>query len=322
MAGVLLAAAVGAASLPEGNAGIASKYVGDIGIGNDPDVIFATGFEKGLGGLRKRRSGVVVLRSSKIACTGNACAQITATRGKDTGGDLAYKWDKGVEQCFVRVYCRFHEDTVTPHHFVNMGGQMPTYRFRRGGGAGFRPPGGANGAFGTTIEPPNLDKPESGWHFYTYWHEMRSWQTPRGASGGRPNAFYGNNFRPDDQRPFVGREKWICVEFMVKMNAIGKHDGEQAFWIDGKKVGHWGPGFPLGSWMRDGFVTSGFWNKDPKPFEGFDWRTDERLKVNRLWLQWYVSDRVTEGGKTDSNTVYFDDVVVAKKYIGPIAPVK
>jgi len=78
----------------------------------------------------------------------------------------------------------------------------------------------------------------------------------------------------------------------------------------------------VGSWIRDRFVTSGSWNKDPKPFEGFDWRTDERLKVNRLWLQWYVSPEVAEKARTDTNTVYFDDLVVAKKYIGPITPVE
>ena len=305
--------------LPEGDTGIASKYPGDVGIGDDPDVIYATGFEDGTpGALKKNRAGVVILNAPEIARTGKGCARITAIRGKDTGGDLIYTWEPASDQCFARVYVKFHKDTVTPHHFIGMGGRGPNYEW--GGGAGFRPKGDSR--FGATIEPPNLDKPDSGWHFYNYWHEMHSWQTPHGAADGRPNAFYGNNFRPDNQRPFVGREKWICVEWMVKVNTIGEHDGELAFWIDGKKVGHWGPGFPVGSWIRDRFVTSGSWNKDPKPFEGFDWRTDERLKVNRLWLQWYVSDRVTEGGKTDTNIVYFDDLVVAKKYIGPITPVK
>ena len=302
-------------ALPEGEVGIASRYPGDVGIGNDPDVIYATGFEDGItGGLRANRSGVVVLSDPNVARTGDVSVQVTATRGKDTGGDLIYTWEPGVDQAFVRVYVKFDRDTVTPHHFVGMGGRGPNYKW--GGGAGYRPAGDSN--FGTTIEPPNLDEPNSGWHFYTYWHEMHSWQTPQGAPDGRPNAFYGNNFRPDDQRPFVGRDRWISVEWMVKTNTIGEHDGEMAFWIDGKKVGHWGPGFPVGTWIRDRFVTSGFWNKAPKPFQGFSWRTDERLKVNRLWLQWYVSDRVAAAARTDTNIVYFDDLVVARKYIGPL----
>lgn len=302
--------------LPEGEVGIASRYPGDEGIAEDPDVIYATGFEEGLtGGLRKKRAGVVILEDAEVAHRGVRCARITATRGKDTGGDLIYTWEPGLERCFARVYVKFHKDTVTPHHFIGMGGRGPNYRWV--GGAGHRPPGDSN--FGATIEPPDLDKPDSGWHFYVYWHEMRSWQTPEGRPDGRPNAFYGNNFRPDNQPPFPGREKWICVEWMVKVNTIGKHDGELAFWIDGKKVGHWGPGYPVGSWIRSRFVTSGPWFKNPRPFEGFNWRTDPRLLVNRLWLQWYVSREVAAKARTDRNIVYFDDLVVARKYIGPMS---
>jgi len=310
-------------ALPEDGKGIASRYPGDVGIAKEPSVIYATGFENGIeGGLKKQRAGVVILNDSNIARTGKSCAQITAIRGKDTGGDLKYMWKKGVDRCFVRFYCRFGKDTVTPHHFVNMGGHMPTYRYRWGGGAGLRPPGGANGAFSTTIEPPNLDRAKgkrTGWAFYTYWHEMHSWQTPHGASAGKPNAYYGNNFRPDRQRPFVGREKWICVEFMVKLNAIDRHDGEQAFWVDGKLVGHWKPGSPVGTWIRDKFATSGPYNTKPRPFEGFSWRTDKRLKINKAMLQWYVSARAARDGKSDRNIVYFDNFVIATKYIGPIA---
>jgi hypothetical protein len=314
-AGEGAAAAVTPPALPEGATGIAAKYPGDAGIDKDPDVVYATDFENGFtGGLNPERDGVVALQDEKIALTGKGCAQITATRGKDTGGDLVYTWDPGVDRCFVRAYVKFHKDTVTPHHFIGLGGRGPNYKWS--GGAGFRPAGDSN--FGATIEPPKLDEPNSGWHFYCYWHEMHSWQTPEGASAGQPNAYYGNNFQPDNQPAFPGREKWICVEWMVKVNRLGQHDGEMAYWIDGKKLGHWGPGVPLGSWIRDSFVTSGPFNKNPKPFEGFDWRTDERLKVNRLWLQWYVSPESAQSGKTDTNIVYFDNVVVAKDYIGPL----
>ena len=35
----------GTSALPQGNSGIASKHAGDVGIGSDPDVIFADDFE-------------------------------------------------------------------------------------------------------------------------------------------------------------------------------------------------------------------------------------------------------------------------------------
>jgi len=304
-------------------AGIAARYPGDVGIADDPAVIYASGFEDGIAApLKRARKGVEVISDPDVARSGTSCAQVTATRGEDTGGDLKIQWAEGVEQCFVRVYVKFEAETAMPHHFVNLGGHTPTYEYRWGGAAGLRPPGGENGAFGTTLEPPKLGKPNGGWHFYTYWHEMHSWQTPGGAPDGRPNAFYGNNFRPDDQRPFVGRDRWICLEYMIKLNTVGKHDGEQAFWIDGEKVGHWGPGFPIGSWMRDTFHTSGVWNKDPRPFEGFSWRTDASLQVNKASLQWYLSDRTWKEMTVDKNIVWFDNLVIATQYVGPLQKTK
>lgn len=301
--------------LPEGP-GLAVRYPGDVGIANDPAVIYATSFENGfMGGLKAERNGVVALLDAATAFTGTGCAQITATRGKDTGGDLAFTWQPGEDQCFVRTYVKFHRDTVMPHHFLRLEGRGPNYQWI---GAGQRPSG--DSTFRATIEPPKIDRASSGWHFYCYWHEMRSWQTPEGKSAGKPNAYYGNVFQPDDQPPFPGRDRWICVEWMVKVNASGAHDGEMAFWIDGKKLGHWGPGYPVGSWIRERFVTSGPYNRDPKPFDGFCWRTDDRLKINRLLLQWYVSDETAKRGLTDANIVYFDNVVIARQYIGPLQP--
>lgn len=43
----------------------------------------------------------------------------------------------------------------------------------------------------------------------------------------------------------IPAEKWICVGFVVKMNeTMDDSDGEQAFWIDKKKIQHLGKGFP------------------------------------------------------------------------------
>ncbi len=305
--------------------GLAAQYPGDQNIGNDPSVLFATSFEGGIpSNMISRRNGIEVLNDPQIAQTGNACAKITATRGQDTGGDLRYEWANGVDQIFLRFYCRFDKDTVTPHHFVNVSGVTPNYAYRQGGAAGLLPPGGADGAFGTTIEPPNLDGIKAqysnnlAWGFYTYWHEMRSWQTMHGQPDGRPNAYYGNNFRPP-MRPFVGRENWICVEVMVKLNTIGNRDGEQAFWINGTLIEHYKPGSPAGTWVRDRFdTTTSTWNPNPQPFEGMSWRTHDSLQINRATLQWYVSDRAAQNGPTDKNIVYFDNVVVATQYIGPV----
>ena len=87
---------------------------------------------------------------------------------------------------------------------------------------------------------------------------------------------------------------WQCWEFMIQANtAPDVADGKQAMWVDGKLIGEYG---------------------------GIRWRSDMDLKVNALWLEHYGYDA---GDPTKSywglqQTVWFDDVVVAKSYIGPI----
>ena len=93
----------------------------------------------------------------------------------------------------------------------------------------------------------------------------------------------------------VVRDTWVCVEVMLKCNTSpDKADGEQALWIDGKEVGRW---------------------------TGIRWRKDMKLKVNGLWMLYYITDnaarqnRVKEPRKV--NRVWFDDIVVSDAYIGP-----
>ncbi len=290
---------------------LAEKYPGDKGIEKDPAVLFASGFEKGFEGWSEYNEKIsIILKDAKIASSGSACLQSTATRGKDTGGDVVYKFPKGVEQVYLRFYCKFHKDTIMPHHFVKIRARPERFW----GSAGKRPPG--DKAFWTGIEP----RSDRTWFFYTYWHKMRSWQNDGGIPNNPPDgdgrSFYGNGFWPDKQKPFE-RDEWICVEAMMKANTPGKSDGELAFWIDGEKIGHWRHGEPVGTWSRDKFVTSGPFYKNPKPFEGFDFRAVDSVKLNQIALQWYVSEKVAKKSQVDKNIVYFDDVVVATKYIGP-----
>jgi hypothetical protein len=72
-------------------------------------------------------------------------------------------------------------------------------------------------------------------------------------------------------------------------------DGQQAFWVDGKLVGE---------------------------FKGFRWRSTDALKLNSFWL---LHDGET--GSTINNDpdhakraydVWFDDLVIATEYIGPV----
>jgi hypothetical protein len=141
---------------------------------------------------------------------------------------------------------------------------------------------------------------------------------------------WGNTFVRDPKLK-VERGKWICVELMVKMNEVGDTNGEMAFWLDGKQVSHLGKGFPKGKWTYDKFTPGeggeGIrWNHQRSgpdrftvpaggaPFEGFRWRTAEDLKLNYVWLYLYI----TQAPEGHVSRVWFDDVVIATDYIGPI----
>jgi hypothetical protein len=54
-------------------------------------------------------------------------------------------------------------------------------------------------------------------------------------------AFWGTPFLQDASSPWISGEKWICAEMMIKLNDPSERkNGEQAFWIDGKLIGHEG----------------------------------------------------------------------------------
>jgi len=51
-------------------------------------------------------------------------------------------------------------------------------------------------------------------------------------------------------------------------------------------------------------------------FAGIEWRSSPDLKINAFWLMSYITDHSAKTNKV--NRVWFDDVVVATDYIGPI----
>jgi hypothetical protein len=181
-----------------------------------------------------------------------------------------------------------------------------------------KPPAGDK-SFWTGIEPFGDSWT---WDYYTYWCEMRG-SPPHGQT-------WGNSFVRDD-RLKVERGRWVCVEVMAKMNDVGDRNGELALWIDGKPVSHLGKGFPTGKWVFDKFVPgqgggSARWNDktgaredfetapDGEPFAGFRWRTAKELDLNFVWAYVYI----TGAAPGHVSKVWFDDIVVATEYIGPL----
>ncbi len=309
--------------------GLATRYPGDVNIAQDPAVLFAESFaEDSIAALVENWTEAKGARDGTLSFAadvppgspGRQSLQIAAVKGQNTGGHLWKLFKPGVDELYARFYVKFSQDHPYVHHFVKIGAWRDSPNWPQGE-AGHRHDGAKS--FQTGLEPMSAHgrfDPPGAWHFYTYWCEMRSWQGPAGTS------CYGNAFAPAAPQP-VPRDRWQCVEFMVKANsAPDRHDGEQAFWIDGQLAGRWAPGTPRGHWVKDRFLA----RDDGEPFEGFRWRTDDAVKLNTFWLLYYL-EGVFQGdaqfkprpGVTQNpaaSTVRFAHVVVARQYLGPLAP--
>ena len=311
-------------ALSAGSNGIATKYPGDRGIEDDSSVVFVENFDaKSLDAIAKRweavksESNMSLSAEVPIGSADKMSLLLTHVGGQGDGGHLYRRLDPGYDRLHYRFYVKFDGHCSPIHHFFHVGGYHPATPWPQGG-AGERPRG--NKRFSTGVEPFGTSWR---WDYYSYWMEMRG-SPPRGQT-------WGNSFINDPSTK-VNRGEWTCVELMLKLNEVGKANGEMALWIDGLLVSHLGPGYPKGKWIYDKFLPNQGgegvrWNddmnkpqqlqfpRDGKAFEGFRWRSDEKLKLNFLWLLCYI----TKAPEGHVSKIWFDNIVVAKEYIGPIA---
>ena len=209
--------------------------------------------------------------------SGKYAVEITAPIGEGKGGKLPKWFMPGLDRVYAHWYCRFAADFDQGNfmHFVHVLGTKPGDKWGAFGKAGIRPSG--TDFFTTGFEPWRdwgKRPPPGGMMFYTYYPDMKT------APDGR---YWGNMF---ETKPLVQieRDKWYCMEVMVKLNTPGQSDGEQAAWVDGKPVCE---------------------------VKGLRWRDVPELRLNCFWIMLYVHN------STHPNRVYFDDVVLSQEYIGP-----
>ena len=304
--------------------GIAALHCGDKGIENDPDVVFVEKFDEGSIAAASARwdpnpDNPQAMSITSMAPPGSAAGTSSKWHYESSGAFTVgfVKTLAGFDQLWFRYYVNIAPAGDPIWHFFRMGGGSPF------GGANQKPDG--TDRFVTSVEP-NYTRQK--WDFYTYWMDMRS------DSQGN---FYGDNFLGEDFNtckdlaPPVATGQWVAVEFMIKVNAVGQEDGEQAFWIDGQPltssysgngpaqvISSFGPGAPLGGWVTAHFCpdTTGMpFSGDPaNAGSGFRWRTVPNLDISYIRPLVY-NDHAQPNA---ANDVYVANIVVAKKPIGPI----
>jgi hypothetical protein len=300
---------------------IAPGHPGDLGIGDDPRVLFHSDFENGLAGFSrftKNTDQLAVLKDAALANGGSGYlrAQVTRTQldaDPYISANAQVDLPRRVPELFWRFHTRFVGATATPHHFVRVAAGTPD--FDSDGLANTVPPGDQGFWF-------DLDAHRDGlFSFYVYWYKMRSGRcndgsaTPGCAGDQGTTYYYGNNFSPAGQTPFP-RDTWLCLEIRAKANTVGTSDGELSLWLDDVLVGEYKPGSPRGRWLRDNFFTWGQYYQDVQAFEGFDFRSSADVLLKRVTLDAYYERGTLPADAPEAQVILYDDVVVATSRIG------
>jgi hypothetical protein len=287
---------------PPPSGGISALYPGDVGIENNPNVVFSEQFEEGSIANIVPRWGDVKGESTMRLVTdvppgspaGHALS-IPWVGGVNDGGHLYKILNPAVNDVlYIRYYIKYPTDGVSHHSGIWTGGFNPVSAWPDPN-AGSRPNG--SDRFMAVGEHNNIT---NAFEHYDYWVGMHP------DAGG---AYWGN-FLLNNPSVRMPRGQWACIEQMVKLNnPTSSYNGEHALWIDGVKVSHLGQGFPHGHWEGGRFYQN---PSDSGTFEGFQWRTNSALNLNFIWLQNYSPDDPAGF----SSTILYDHVVVAKSYIG------
>ena len=277
--------------LPQGNNGIASAYPLDAGISSNPNVLFADGFENYTTPTQLTGSGNYsnyyaqqdfAIDTSTFFAGAKSLRMRMPASGSEISNGLVRNISPKRDSMFMRVYTRFQPNYAginSAHNGLRITGNYQ--------GPGVIPNG--TDFFLVNIENARfLGEAEPGYtHAYVYQPEQQdlygeSWYTDGHVTNG--SFSFGQYFVP---RPNVNptRGVWICYEMFVQMNTPGVRDGRVAVWQDGVLIGDW---------------------------QNIRFRDVTTVKIDQIEL-----DNGGQGS-TQQNDKWYDNLVIASSYIGPM----
>lgn len=301
------------------HAQLAENYPNDIGIENDPNVHYVEKFDDGLSNIISRYTDVLNAGGMFLdpdvppGSLDPFSIRMTSAPGVSNGGHLYRSFNPGFNNTIhVRYYVKYPASSQNffHHEGVWFGGYNPVSLWPMPGAGTC---GLGDKRLGIAFEPVwhNTDPP--GFDTYLYWGDMKSWNDGSSCFGNvmvTQGATEYNEPLDVGDYPAVELDEWMCIEMMIKLNdPVTAYNGELAIWVNGEQVGHWGPGFPNGHWLKDKWYN----NPADPPFEGFRWRTHPNLNINWLWILFFHSNPVAP-----ASYIKYDHLVVANQYIGPI----
>ena len=314
LAGAMAAAGQTAASaalprLPEGDAGIAAKYPGDAGIERDPAVLLHDGFEEDAepADVHKKWNFVMGEGMMRIAEEpanvhyGKRAIEFPMPLQRAGLSMALYQQIKNEQDVvFLRFYAKFEKGYDHPRGSSHNGGVIAAHYFPDRRATPGIPADGTN-KFLVNFETERGDSPSPGpLNIYVYYPQQGGtfgdhiYPTGKVVPSVRrtpapPPITFGPDFvpRPD----FIPElDRWYCYEYMVQANTPGQRDGRVALWVDGKLIAD---------------------------FPNFRFRDVASIKIDIFGIALFMRPNSIR-----ENKKWFDDVVAATSYIGPMAEPK
>lgn len=281
---------------PEQQAGLAAEYIDDDGIADHPDVVMFEDYESDdwmehwsqLGGTFDLADDDPTFGFEPLAGRGLRVLIAEGSTGAlNTTYDFMDKVGEEPDEIYLRYYLRLGADW----NQTVQGGKLPgiagTYGVAGWGGRRSDGTNGwsARGSFSLTIRE-DTNNPLAGHTVagsYIYHADMPTAYGDGWAwnEGWGENAYGG----------LLATERWYCMEYYVRLNAVDDNDGIVRAWVDGRLS----------------------FEKEDMRF-----RTVDTLKIEQVWMNIY------HGGTTPSpydQHAFIDNVVIARSYIGPMGPI-
>jgi hypothetical protein len=267
--------------------GLAKDFAHDVGIEKHPDVVFATGFESPVwitewNHFDSRSTAEVIAEDAprRFEPFAGRALRVRLVKGQNLGLDLRYLFAKGGKAEPEEIYFRYYLRFADDWNPYADGGKMPGIAgtYNRAGW-GMRKTDGYNG---WSVRGGFAARPSA--------DKSVAGMTALGsysyhANTGNSGDYWGWNEGPSG---LLENNRWYAVEQYVKLNNPGVRDGVVRAWIDGRQV------------LEKTTIL---------------FRHTRDLKIENVWMNIY------HGGTTTSPldmALYIDNVVIARRYIGPI----
>lgn len=264
--------------------GLAAKYVHDEGLEKDPDVIVFTNFESD--GWREVWPG--------------GQRQTVSVVAKDNELGFEPLQNKALR---IEVPKGEHYGASMEYKFKDKIGSEPEeiyFRYYLRFGSDWDPARGGKlpGIGGTYNRGGWGGRPadgRNGWSARGQFEGQKAGKTPIGfyCYHADMRGQYGSSWIwKRDDLGYLENNRWYCVEQYVRMNTPQKNDGILRGWVDGKLA-----------------------------FEKMDVRMRDvpDLKIECIWINLYHGG--TWAADSDDH-LFIDNIVVARRYVGPISPSK